>query len=124
MKNGPYELIIPPDGYPGKLYRNRYAYEHHVVYWQHTGYIIKEGEVIHHKDGNKRHNEYENLQLKTEYEHKSEHSKTGRTMVDLICPICYIPFTRERRKTHLVKKNQESTCCSRSCSARKSNIPR
>lgn len=122
MKNGPYELIIPPDGYPGKLYRGRYAYEHHVIFWQHTGYTIKKGEVIHHKDGNKRHNVYENLELKTNEEHKREHSTTGRTMVDLICPICYTEFTKERRQTHLVKKNCKFTCCSRSCSAKLSNI--
>lgn len=37
MRCGPYILIIPPPEYPGKKYRGRYAYEHHVVWWENTG---------------------------------------------------------------------------------------
>lgn len=34
VKNGPYELVIAPEEYPGKKYRGRYAYEHRVNYWR------------------------------------------------------------------------------------------
>ena len=39
MKNGDYILVKAPTNYPGKKYRNKYCYEHHLVYWQHYGII-------------------------------------------------------------------------------------
>lgn len=125
MRNGPYELIIAPDDYTGKLYRERYAYEHHVVYWQHTGHILKEDEHIHHRNERKRDNRFENLKLTKRTDHVKHHKTTGKNMVDLVCPICNKEFKKEFRHTHLAPYNKkESTCCSRSCSAKKSNTPR
>lgn len=120
--NWNYVRVIPPDDYPGKLYQGRYALEHRVVWWGNTGSLPGPDEVIHHINGDQKDNRFENLELKFNIEHSREHSTTGRTMVDLICPICEKQFTKERRQTHLVKKRNKSTCCSRSCSAKKSNM--
>ena len=74
MKNGPYELVIAPDDFPGKKYRDIYCYEHTLVWWINTGVIPKSNEIIHHKQpGNKRDNRFENLELLTNSEHAKLH---------------------------------------------------
>jgi hypothetical protein len=78
VKNGPYELVIAPLDYPGKKYRDRYCYEHTLVYWKQTGLIPTEGFVIHHKNGNKRDNRFKNLEMISISKHNSEHGKDRR----------------------------------------------
>lgn len=114
MKNGDYILVVAPNGFPGKKYRGRYCYEHICVYWEHTGIMPPKGFVIHHIDGNKHNNSFENLKLLTEKEHHSEH-KPKKSMVELKCPGCGGIFVKERRQTHLVKTKNNYTCCSREC---------
>ena len=75
MKNGPYILIIAPENYPGKKYRARYAYEHHVVFWENTGQLCKEGHVIHHKNEDKHDNRWGNLEEISKADHASTHHK-------------------------------------------------
>ena len=75
MKNGEYELVIAPEGYPGKLYRDRYAYEHRVVWWKTTGTLPKEDEVIHHLNENKRDNRFENLTVLSREAHSKIHGQ-------------------------------------------------
>ena len=116
MKNGPYELVIAPVEYPGKRYRNRYCYEHHLVWWQNTGALPKEHDEIHHKDGNKRNNSFDNLALLRKKDHAAHHvSSRGRGMVKLICPTCKKEFVRRRGSTCLAKR-ANVTFCSRKCS--------
>ena len=75
MKNGAYELVIAPPAYPGKRYRGKYCYEHHLVYWQVTGTVINtKTEQIHHKDENKRNNKPDNLELLSLETHRKHHS--------------------------------------------------
>ena len=33
MINGDYILVVAPDDYPGVRYREKYCYEHYLVYW-------------------------------------------------------------------------------------------
>lgn len=116
MRNGEYILVIAPDNYTGKRYRKKYCYEHHLVYWQNTGHILSKGEVIHHKDGNKHNNVFENLELINVEEHSSLHGKNVLTnLVKLKCPGCGKIFIKPKRLTHLVRKNYNVTCCSRKC---------
>lgn len=73
MKNGPYELVVAPEDYPGKKYRDRYCYEHHLSYWRATGEVIKPGETIHHKNEQKLDNEPGNLEKMPNGAHASLH---------------------------------------------------
>lgn len=120
MKNGPYELVPAPDNYPGRRYRDRYCYEHHLVWWQNTGELPGPDEVVHHQNGDGRDNRFENLELKTRSKHSEGHGKERSVrMVRLKCPSCGVDFSRQRRKTHLVKKEKgKATFCSRSCTSK------
>lgn len=95
MKNGKYELVVPPADYPGKRYRGRYAYEHHVAFWRSTGRLPSKGCVVHHKNDRKRDNDPENLEEKTRSEHSADHGlKRGRKVVELRCAWCLEIFVR------------------------------
>jgi hypothetical protein len=120
MKNGLYNLVIAPESYPGKRYRNRYVYEHHIVFWEKYG-LIPAGYVIHHKNGDHRDNRLSNLSLISHKEHSKLHGALKKTMyIELKCPICSNIFVREKRQTHLTKGGFCS-CCSRRCSVILSN---
>ena len=114
MRNGEYELVIAPDDYPGMKYRDRYCYEHLLVWWMNTGRVPDDSEVIHHANGNKRDNRFENLILMTVEQHNETHS-TGITMVELECPTCGRIFYRRRNITHLVITSKRIDFCSRKC---------
>lgn len=115
MKNGDYIMIKAPEGYPGKKYRDKYCYEHHLVFWTHFGRVPKDGEVIHHINGDKHDNRIENLRLMKADKHCACHgNERGRTFVKMICPWCGNSFSRERRQTFLVK-GTHNTFCSRDC---------
>jgi len=76
MKNGKYILIVAPEGYPGKRYRGRYAYEHIVQFWRREGRMPADGCVVHHKNDDKHDNSFGNLAEITVARHSSEHSKS------------------------------------------------
>lgn len=120
MKNGDYILVVAPANYPGKKYRDKYCYEHHLVYWQHYGIIPNENEVIHHKDGNKYNNNINNLELLTTNNHNKYHgAKHKRHMIKCLCPTCGNIFMKEYRQSHIFKK-QIASYCSKEC-ANKAN---
>ncbi len=111
MKNGPYELVIAPEDYPGKRYRGKYCYEHHLIWWQHTGTLPKPGEIVHHKDEDKRHNVFDNFELLTNEEHGKLHgAEKTREYIRFKCPACDAIFVREKRNSHLSKGGRYSVC--------------
>lgn len=114
MINGDYELVVALSEFPGKKYREKYCYEHHSVYWQNTGIVPKEGELIHHKDEYKRNNEFENLELITVAEHNRLHSP-GKTMIELVCNYCGNVFQREARQATGLKYGQGNFYCDKQC---------
>ena len=85
MKNGPYELVVPPYRYPGKRYRGRYAYEHHVVWWETTGQAVGDGFVVHHKNGDRRDNDFGNLEVLPKGEHTGLHNQMARKSDYEVC---------------------------------------
>lgn len=116
MKNGNYTLVVAPENYPGKKYRDKYCYEHILVWWQNTGYLLKKGEIIHHKNGNHRDNRFENLELMRNSLHSFNHSSTGKTMIKIKCNFCKKEFKRELRYIKISKKKgQKNFYCNRSC---------
>lgn len=115
MKNGEYILIAPPNDYPGKLYREKYAYEHHVVWWQNTGELVPSGKLIHHKNENKTDNRCSNFEILSVNDHVKLHAKPKK-MVKLICAFCGTAFEREARNVSFkMKSGQKDFYCGRSC---------
>jgi len=119
MKNGPYELILAPENYPGMKYRGRYAYEHIIAYWQHTGTIPPEGYEIHHINGNHRDNNISNLKLVTKEEHRKLHGQILKDLhrITFNCGFCNIEVTRKGNHVREGIKNNKSgkLFCSRKC---------
>ena len=115
MRNGPYELVVAPDDYPGMKYRGRYCYEHTLVYWKKHGVLPGRGQVIHHINGKHRDNRPENLELLEVGEHNSGHNTVER--IDVPCAYC--GKTRKMRpcdETETRKRNKTGEVfCSRSC---------
>lgn len=111
--NGPYILIIPPPGYPGKRYRGRYAYEHRVNFWKKYKKIPKNGEVIHHKNHDRTDNRIVNLELTSRKKH-SGHHKRKIAYVDMICAHCNCVFVLRKRNYDSKKKYQNRFFCCRS----------
>jgi hypothetical protein len=119
MKNGPYELVIAPPDYPGKRYRGRYCYEHHLVWWRHTEEVPGPGELIHHKDEHKRNNRYRNLEKLTRKEHDKHHSdkRHEAALISVPCSRCRKEFrVLGSRYRHRVRNSESGKVfCSRSC---------
>lgn len=121
MKNGKYELIIAPNGYPGKKYRAKYAYEHTVVWWKNTGQIPPPGYEIHHKNMNHRDNRIENLQILSSQEHRSLHAKeiSLKSTVEVVCGWCEKVFARKKSRVQarFNRNKYKKVFCSPSCGA-------
>lgn len=119
MKNGPYILIIPPKDYPGKKYRGRYAYEHHVNYWLTNDIILKKGQNIHHKNGIKTDNRIQNLELLDDLEHKKEHGKqvSDFSKIELVCSGCGNTFKASGNdyRAKIKKGKNKNFYCNRNC---------
>ena len=52
-------------------------HEHRIVAEKMIGRTLESGEIVHHKDGNKRNNTPENLEVITQSEHIREHLRRG-----------------------------------------------
>jgi hypothetical protein len=112
MKNGEYELVIPSEDYPGKRYRGRYCYEHHYVWWLNTNEIIPNGYEIHHINGLKRDNRFENFEKLESQQHKVYHAKkrTYKCILNTwICKNCGVIFYRKKQGMKIY------SFCSRKC---------
>ncbi len=69
--NGYYAVYIPEHPY---AFGRGYVYEHRLVVEKQIGRHLMPSEIVHHKDGNKRNNHPDNLELFSSIaEHKSEH---------------------------------------------------
>ncbi len=114
VSKGDYYYAIVPE-HPNRT-KNNYVLLHRIIMENHLGRLLNSGEVVHHIDEDKKNNNILNLQVLTALEHSKLHGmQIGRMMCDLKCPNCGKRFSRERRKTHLIKTKVKSTCCSSSC---------
>ena len=122
MKNGPYTLLIAPENYPGKKYRDRYVYEHHLVWWKNKGTLVPTGFEIHHKNGDHRDNRIKNLQILTSKEHKAIHAQINKNKAlrEILCGFCEVKFYLRSStvKTRLKKRKFGKLFCSTSCGAK------
>lgn len=79
-------------------------YEHHYVWFINTGHVVQPGEVIHHRDHNKRNNKFNNLQLMTEAEHRKIHADANAEHLPQNC-LDYV--IRKGKKIYYVPKPSE-----------------
>lgn len=119
MKNGPYIMLVAPANYPGKKYRGRYAYEHHIKWWKKHNLLPKKGYEIHHKNGDHQDNRMCNLQMVTASEHAKLHGlkRTLAATKTMKCAFCK-KFNVVGKQSHLnyrFKKNGNRIFCGRSC---------
>ncbi len=112
MRNGPYIMLVAPDDYPGRKYRGRYAYEHHLVWWKETGNLVRPGYVIHHKNENKHDNHIGNLEEKSISRHSRDHAALPE-IITLYCAWCEKGFERKARihRSRLRNGYQHAYCC-------------
>ena len=118
MRNGEYELVVAPEEYPGKKYRGRYCYEHHLVWWQNTKEIISKNEIVHHINKDKRDNKFSNLEKITVAKHNKIHAP-GVAYLKMTCIYCNNKFYREKRQViYKVRVGQKDFYCGRTCMAK------
>lgn len=103
-------MVPVPKSYEGKTYiGGRYVYEHRLLMEQKLGRLLKPGEVVHHKNGNKLDNRIENLELQNDQEHRSVHGKIRkREVARCKCPSCGKTFVRACSRV----KNKMNFCSS------------
>jgi hypothetical protein len=96
--------------------KNGYVLLHRVIMENHLGQILNPNEVVHHKDGERRNNKLDNLEVLDKKEHSRIHMKIkGIKTVLLKCPVCKKLFERRYGNTYLIRQGKEFTCCSPSC---------
>lgn len=105
-------LIHKTDGTRTTISNARFKYEtYHKI-------KLNESQTVDHKDGNKSNDDIDNLQVLTMVENLEKsliQNNVSRKFVELCCPNCSVLFTKEKRRTFLIKKNGVFTCCSRRC---------
>lgn len=103
-------MVVAPEDYPGKKYRGRYCYEHHLVYWLKFGVIPQKGQVVHHINHNKTDNSLTNLELKSVALHNTHHHLL--TEPNTSCELCKKPLrvrpSRLKRNTPVFCSRQHS----------------
>lgn len=98
-------------------------YEHHLVWWQHTGELVPPGHVIHHENDDKHDNRFENFRLKTNSQHSKDHAVLA-TPVTLECAWCGQEFEYNARNHRFKsRQGQRAFFCSRSHAAKFQHDP-
>jgi hypothetical protein len=120
------EKIVSKGDYLYAVVRNHpkattlgYVFEHRIVVENSLGRILANTEVVHHKNGNKKDNRLDNLEVLDYKEHARLHA-TERGFLNCIlkCPQCDIIFERPYRQAFQTAPKKFGVFCSRSCSGK------
>jgi hypothetical protein len=115
-----YRQIKAPLDYPGKIYQDGRVLEHHLVWWRRTGKVVPKGFVVHHRDGEGKHNQFRNLQLMRAGKHTTHHNQIGGRYIEVCCAFCHKMI---RRRSCYVRakwsEGQRRFFCSRSHAVKK-----
>lgn len=65
---------VRADGYIYVTHEGKQVMEHRLIMEQHLGRKLTDEEVVHHKDGNRQHNEISNLEVMTRSLHSFHHA--------------------------------------------------
>jgi hypothetical protein len=112
--------IRPKDGrilifcraFPG-AHKSGYALRSRIVWWLHTGEVIRGMEFnIHHKNEDRRDDRFENLEKISHSEHSSMHNKEDGAYLERFCLHCGQEFFIERWR---LKEKSRGTFCSLDC---------
>ena len=114
VKKGDY-LYAVVKGHP-RATRHGYVLLHRIVMENHLGKLLEGSEVVHHKDGNRKNNSIDNLELMSLSKHSSDHIRSkGKIMVLMKCPTCGEFFERRIGISSVTKGRGVLTACSRRC---------
>lgn len=103
-----YKVVHCPD-HP-RAWKTGYVYVHIIVAEEKIGRLLKDGEVVHHKDENKFNNNPENLEVLTKFQHSKLHHAVGLTLVHLVCKTCNKSFKRRKGNEPTIKKYKNAFC--------------
>jgi len=107
-------MVYAPPDYQGTVYKSGLIYEHRLIMEYFLGRNLHTNEIVHHKDGNKRNNKFENLELLSRAIHTALHAPKPKVVI-LKCDYCGELFSREKRRTY---KGYKHNFCSLSHSVK------
>jgi hypothetical protein len=117
VSKGDYTYAVVPD-HPNATALG-YVFEHRVVVENNIGRLLLSTEIVHHKNGIKKDNRIENLELMNHIEHARLHAKErGFLNCILKCPQCETIFGRPYRTSFQTAPKKFGVFCTRSCSGK------
>lgn len=108
--------------YKWVIYKNKNYNEHRKIMEEYLNRKLHYNEVVHHKNGNTKDNNIENLIVMSRIDHAKLHGKFKQTQfVKIICDCCKKEFNLPQRKYNWNKKklNQTKFYCSKLCTNNK-----
>ena len=97
----------------------RTVLKHREVIEQQRGRCLYPSELVHHKDGDKRNNDLENLEVTSRSAHSSMHCDRDIEYVNLTCLMCNFEFQKEAKEERArIKKGRNGPFCGKSCAGR------